>query len=335
VTWLVWRQHRKHLLFGLATLAALAVFMVPMGLGMHDELERRGLTDCLPRLIAMEYATGDPHRPTGIVQNGPNREPSAEERCFEQVDAFFGGHQIVIVIGLLLLILPVLAGMFWGAPLIAREVENGTHRLVWTQGVSRARWLFVKAGLVSAGVVALTGIYAAMVAWWITPVMATSGQRFDPIFFDEHGFVVFGYTLFALALGIFAGAASRRILPAMATTLVGFIALRLSVLFLLRPRFMRLETRRHSFAGSVGKGVPNRLHGDWIKETAAFAADGRPAAESIACSNSECPSPAYMQDFFHPADRFVIFQGIETAIFLLVAIGLIVATVYWVRRRVA
>jgi hypothetical protein len=200
--------------------------MVPTGIRMHDEFERRGLPECLPRLIRAEYATSDAHRPSGVIEE--TEEPSAEARCFEQADAFFGGHQTVIVAGLLLLILPLLAGMFWGAPLIAREIENGTHRLVWTQGVSRARWLLVKAGLLSAGVDALTGIYAAMVAWWITAVMSTSGQRFDPIFYDEHGFVVFGYTLFALALGIFAGAVTRRVLPAMATTLVGFIALRLS-----------------------------------------------------------------------------------------------------------
>jgi ABC-type transport system involved in multi-copper enzyme maturation permease subunit len=333
VTWLVWRQHRKHLFFGLAALATLAIFMVPTGISMHDEFQQRGLSECLPGLIRAEAATYDPHRLRGVTESDAVTEEAREEaHCFEQVDAFFGGHQTIILVGLLLLILPLLAGMFWGAPLIAREVENGTHRLVWTQGVSRVRWVLVKTGLLSVGVVVLSGIYAAMVAWWITPVMSTSGQRFAPIFFDEHGFVVFGYALFALALGIFAGAVTRRVLPAMATTLVGFIALRLSVLFLLRSRFMPVETRRYSFAGSVGEPVPNLLHGDWILETASFAADGQRVAE---CSANQCPSAAYLQDFFHPAERFVTFQAIESAIFVVVAVALIVATVYWVRQRVA
>ena len=32
---------------------------------------------------------------------------------------------------------PALIGIFWGAPLVAREFETGTFRLAWTQSVSR------------------------------------------------------------------------------------------------------------------------------------------------------------------------------------------------------
>ena len=42
------------------------------------------------------------------------------------------------------LAVPGLIGMFWGAPLIAREFETGTFRLAWTQGVTRTRWLAAK-----------------------------------------------------------------------------------------------------------------------------------------------------------------------------------------------
>jgi hypothetical protein len=31
---------------------------------------------------------------------------------------------------------PLLFGLFWGAPLLAREFEDGTHNLAWTQGVT-------------------------------------------------------------------------------------------------------------------------------------------------------------------------------------------------------
>ena len=34
--------------------------------------------------------------------------------------------------------------MFWGAPLVARELEAGTHRLIWNQSVTRTRWLVTK-----------------------------------------------------------------------------------------------------------------------------------------------------------------------------------------------
>jgi len=39
---------------------------------------------------------------------------------------------------------PALLGIFWGAPLIARELETGTCRLAWNQSVTRTRWLTVK-----------------------------------------------------------------------------------------------------------------------------------------------------------------------------------------------
>ena len=41
----------------------------------------------------------------------------------------------------------------WGAPLLAREFEDGTHSLVWTQGVTRRRWLIRQLALGLAAIV--------------------------------------------------------------------------------------------------------------------------------------------------------------------------------------
>jgi hypothetical protein len=54
--------------------------------------------------------------------------------------------------------------------------------------------------------------------------------------FDIHG-IVFGYTTFALALGLIAGDVTGRLLPAMATTVVGFLAARLVVMLALRDHY--------------------------------------------------------------------------------------------------
>ena len=62
------------------------------------------------------------------------------------MDQFTNQYSSMMFIGILLLLLPLLIGLFWGAPLVSREVEHGTHRLVWTQGVSRRRWAAVKFG---------------------------------------------------------------------------------------------------------------------------------------------------------------------------------------------
>jgi ABC-type transport system involved in multi-copper enzyme maturation permease subunit len=233
--------------------------------------------------------------------------------CVEAARSFFEDYQSVILAGLLLLILPMLAGMFWGAPLIAREVEHGTHRLVWTQGVSRLRWAATKIGLVSVAVLVITAVYAGMLTWWITPVIQTSGQRFAYVFFDIHGFVVFGYVLFALALGVFAGAVTGRLLPAMATTVVGFVGMRLLVMLAARPRYLPTEICCLENLVVDVLQMRNDLVGDWI--VAARDVGGEVLT-------------------IHPARHFWTFQTIETAIFVAMAIGLLAGSIYWIRRRI-
>ena len=329
MTWLVWRQHRQQLLFGVAGLIVLGAFFLATGLPIHDRFEEAGLPDCLPQtidstVVANLYepiATG----PSGTEDPGDSTE--AITRCAQAADAFYDDYQSVLDVGFLLFILPMLVGIFWGAPLVAREIEHGTHRLVWTQGTSRLRWAATKFGLVSIGVLAMTAVFAAMLNWWISPVMQTSGQRFDYIFFDSHGIVVFGYTMFALALGIFAGAVTGRLLPAMATTVVGFLAVRLVVMLVARDHYLPTETRRISVAGlNLGDSTQqwNLLHGDWIRSRPLESRTGCPAGAA------DCGETLTM----HPARHFWAFQTIETAIFVALAISLLLATIYWIRRRI-
>ena len=328
MTWLVWRQHRKQLLFGVAALVVLAAFFVGTGRPMHDRFEREGLPGCLPQAmqepvvvdLAAQPGTPGPAPALPEAVDDELRELDdelvANSRCAQSARAFFDDYQNVVFVGLLLLVLPMLVGMFWGAPLVAREIEHGTHRLVWTQGVSRLRWAATKIGLISAAVVVITAIYAAMLTWWITPVMQTSGQRFDYVFFDVHGVVVFGYVAFALALGVFAGAVTGRLLPAMATTVVGFLGVRLLVMLAARDRYLPTETRG---LPNLDIGYPqmrNDLVGDWI------------VAVSHVSGTAEVLT-------IHPARHFWAFQAIETSIFVALAIALLIGSIYWVRRRIA
>lgn len=61
--------------------------------------------------------------------------------------------------------LPVVVGVFWGAPLVARELKTGTHRLVWNQSITRTRWLAVgtTAGLLLRRTVPAMAVTAAVV----------------------------------------------------------------------------------------------------------------------------------------------------------------------------
>ena len=146
--------------------------------------------------------------------------------------------------GALVLVVPVLIGMFWGAPLVARELETGTFRLAWTQSVSRLRWLLVKLGLVGLASAAVGGLLSLMVSWWFSPIDKVNANRFSPAAFGMHGFVPAGYALFAFALGATTGLLFRRTLPAMAVTLVGFVAARVAVAEWIRPHFMSPVTKR-------------------------------------------------------------------------------------------
>lgn len=65
-------------------------------------------------------------------------------------------YPIVYELGIgLILASPAVIGIFWGAPLVAREFETRTFTLAWTQSITRTRWLVVK--------LAMTGL-AAMVS---------------------------------------------------------------------------------------------------------------------------------------------------------------------------
>jgi hypothetical protein len=44
---------------------------------------------------------------------------------------------------------------------------------------------------------------------------------------------------------------------------------------------------------------------------------------------------AYNQDLFQPADRFWLFQGIETALFVALAVVLVLVAIHLIRRRTA
>src|SRR5262249_29639934 len=139
-------------------------------------------------------------------------------------------------------LVPAVIGMFWGAPLIARELEDRTYRLAWTQSVTRTRWLAVKLGLPGLAAMAITGLFSLIITGWASPLdrAATLGSpilsnRMMPVLFAGHGIVPLGYAAFAFALCATAGALARRPVPAMAVTIVIFAAVQLIMPGFVRP----------------------------------------------------------------------------------------------------
>ena len=227
-------------------------------------------------------------------------------------------------------VIPALAGVFVGAPLVARELESGTHLLIWSQGITRRRWFLGGLGLLVLGTVSSTALLAAASQGWFGMQrglgLAGSLSLWDG--FEIGPPVLIAYTLFALALGVAAGALIRRTVPAIAATLVGFIAVRIAVALLARPRYLSPLAARANLAGqsgfSFGTSGPNPSS-DWlVGSTVLVDGAGHPIPSGGFCQG---PGPGcYPQIFaiqhYQPAARFWLFQGIEAAIFVVLALAL-------------
>jgi hypothetical protein len=238
---LAWRQFRTQALVAYGLLAVIAVVLAITG----------------PRLVHYYDAyvvTCHVHGDCTSVQN-----------------AFLGQWRFVqAVLGPILLLLPALIGMFWGAPLIARELETGTFRLAWTQSLTRRRWLTVKLALLGLASMAAAGLLSLMVTWWFSPLDRMNRNAFSPGVFGDRGIVPIGYAAFAFALGVTAGVLIRRTVPAMAAVILPYIGARLAATFWIRPNLMtpmRLTGpltlgSPESQVTPPGLGAPNPA--DWV-----------------------------------------------------------------------
>ena len=229
----------------------------------------------------------------------------------------------------------------WGAPLLAREFEDGTHSLVWTQGVTRRRWLIRTVTWAVLASAVWAGAMAALVTWWRLPESALDVPygRFGPGLFDIQSIVPVASSVFAVALGIAAGAVLRRVVSAIAATLAIFTAVRVAIVFL-RPHYMTPITKLFSFtqgpnaepAGScvVRSNAVIGPNGQNLGSISYPSSDQVPAACRASMSASCLGSHGFHTLItYQPASRFWDFQGIEAGIFLVLAAAL-VTVAYWI-----
>jgi hypothetical protein len=191
---------------------------------------------------------------------------------------------------------PAIVGAFWGAPLVAREIEAGTHRLVWSQGTTRTRWLAVKLGVLAGAAAAGIGLLSFAVTWWSEPLdgalSATRGSlpsRLTPVSFAMRGITPAAYALFAVLLGVAAGMLLRRSVPAMALTLAVFAAVQIAMPLWVRPHLIPPVTETVAIGtdtldgiGISGSGTPVvrlTVHtadpGDWVLSDNTIDSAGR------------------------------------------------------------
>jgi len=143
---------------------------------------------------------------------------------------------------------PALIGIFWGAPLLAREFETGTFRLAWTQSVSRSRWVLTKLGMGALATVVVAGALTLTITWWYRAIDLASSNQYS--LFDQRDIAPIGYALFAFAVGALIGAVIRRTVPAMATTLGVYVFARIATTIWIRPNLMSPLRKFLALAGA-------------------------------------------------------------------------------------
>jgi hypothetical protein len=285
---------------------------------MHHALDAQGLDRCLRT----------------VGPSGPG--------CVDLVHAFSERFTNLRFVAILLLVVPLLVGMFLGPPLVAREVEQGTHRLVWTQGVTRTGWALFKIAALGGLALLLAAGYSLLLDWWMTPLNTVNTSRLEPGLFDMQGIVPVGYTLFATAVGVLAGTLVKRVVPAMALTAAAFVATRLLIGLVARPHFIEPLRR---VVPVVGGHDPEGA-GSYLIGTNLYDHGGRLlsrdtltlcARADLACKAKFATGAlrgAYNVVVYQPDGRFWEFQAIETGLFLAFAALLVAVAIRRIRRDV-
>lgn len=327
-------QLRVHVITAAAALAAFAVLLVATGPHLASRYAASGLSDCQPA------SCGE------LASNFLQQLYSA------------GSYQVLYLLGIMVIALtPAVIGLFWGAPLVARELETGTSALAWSQSVTRTRWLAVKLTVGGLAAMVVTEGMSLIQGWWAAPISRAVSQggsgtslamnRFSPLVFVTHGITPLGYAAFAFALGVTAGALIQRTVPAMAVTLAIFAFAQIAMPLWIRPN---LFPARHTTV-AIGRDITfssnstgglalttSSLAGQpeaWILSSGPVDAAGHPVSTAPAACTQPVRTgaePAALDCLashgiriavgYQPASRYWALQWTETGIYLAVALSL-------------
>ncbi|MFE7545783.1 ABC transporter permease [Streptomyces platensis] len=234
-----------------------------------------------------------------------------------------------------LLLLPVLIGLFLGAPLIARELEAGTHKLVLTQSVGPLRWLAAKTALPALVVLTGTTVLSAVFAWlWQVVGDEVSGSYwYSTLGFASLGPVPVAYSLLALAIGVLAGLRLRRTVLTMGVTLGAMVVVQV-VLQQIRPYL--LPTRSTEFGPKESAQLPDDA---WLVGQGYYTRSGAHLPDTVCesagnyegCLRTHDVVGQYMDH--HPVSHHWPLAWIESGIVLALTAVLTVIAFRVMRRR--
>jgi ABC-type transport system involved in multi-copper enzyme maturation permease subunit len=350
VIWLTWRQFRAQAITGVVAVALFAILLALTESHMTSLYDASGIVGChgdsscagAANQFLLDLTSG---RTVSFLPEGAN----------PYVILYF-------LSVLVILIAPAVIGCFWGAPLIARELETGTSRLAWNQSITRARWLTVKLAMAGIAAMVVTEAFSLLQAWWAAPIGKAVGLggsasimsegRFGQFVFATHGITPLGYAAFGFALGVTAGLLVRRAIPAMAVTLAIFAVVQFVTPLWIRPNLLPSSQTIATIQGAganVTSAGPHTIvfsatavpghPGAWITSSDAVNVAGHPVSGVPLACQSAIPgtlgpggSPALNDCLashgirvavgYHADSQYWPLQLAETGLFLVLALAL-------------
>lgn len=256
-------------------------------------------------------------------------------RCSYDQDAILRYKDVYTYTTYAVLAAPFLVAAWAGGSLTGREMESGTARLAWTQGVSPARWLAARLAFPAVLIAASTGLLAWLhrLAWTRAEDRVDTAKVWDEFStFYSNGTVPVALALAGLAAGALAGLLLRRTLAALtvaAVALGGLWAAVHTALPRLWPTVTETSGLRDGPRGDgivIGQGVVT-ADGDRL---------GLPCFTSIesgcASTLSDMHAVSFYRDF-HPAAHYWPLQLVASGVVLAVAALLAYAAFRLLRHR--
>jgi len=230
-----------------------------------------------------------------------------------------------------------IVAVFWGAPMVAREYEHHTYKLVWSRERPATRWLAVRVVLLLAPLVVLTiavnviegVLYDRLVtAALYPPSVATTYDLWLPL--------QLATVIAAFGLGIVVGVVARSSVPAMGITLVGYAALRIGLGGFARPHL--LPPVRYFGAGLPGGSM--YVGGGYLDqaghEVSTLDAQGMCRVVSNQGDFQQCLTRNAITRGFvdaQPPDRILGLQLVEFGIYVAITVVVFAAAWLVLRRR--
>ena len=325
LAWVAWRRYRATLGATVGVLALLAVDLVINGSRMRSA-----------------YAAAARCTPDGSAN------------CRFAWDNFHHDYAGVGLVGVILVFLPGIIGVFAGAPVLAREFETGTFRFTFTQGVGRMRWAVAVLVPGAVGVAVVTGAFGMLVSWQNQPLVESGiTQRLHTTVFPVTGIACAGWALAGFGVGVLAGVLWRRVVPALVSSFAVWFGLAFLTADSLRPHYLAaMTTTSTELAGNdlvlnqwwtKGGVTVSQAQIDSVLQAIGVQLDsGQKAVEVVPGGGGSIDPVQYLLQHgyqqvtsYQPDSRFWTFQWIEFGWLAAVTLLALAGALWILRRRVA